>query len=139
MKPEPNWQPVGNLPLIASMIDGQLETAQEQYDSLLEARSNPHVLDDDTVNRVIRSYTEQLEFAPIYTKQLQKWRQETGLSSAQRSELQRLQAQVSQWKQVVTDILDLANELKEGTIKKVLSKSDFEVGLEALRKWSDDR
>ncbi|WP_158586325.1 hypothetical protein [Oceanobacillus profundus] len=46
---------------------------------------------------------------------------------------------MSEWKQAVTDILDLANELKEGTIEKMLSKSDFEVGLEALKKWSGDR
>ncbi|WP_449354639.1 hypothetical protein ACUL41_17145 [Virgibacillus natechei] len=121
------------------MIDGQLETAQEQYDSLSKAQSKPHVLDDNTVYRVIQSYTEQLEFAPVYEKQLEKWQQETGLSSMQRSELQRLQKQVSQWKQDVTDILDLANELKEGTIEKVLSKSDFELGLEVLKKCTDDK
>lgn len=33
------------------------------------------------------------------------------------------------WKRVVTDILDLANELKERTIEKVISKSDMEMGL----------
>ncbi|MBR3121687.1 hypothetical protein [Oceanobacillus profundus] len=49
----------------------------------LAARSKPHILDDATVNRVIRSYTEQLEFAPIYERQLVKWQQETDLSSAQ--------------------------------------------------------
>lgn len=116
MKPEPNWQPISNLPLIASMIDGQLETAQEQYDSLSKARTKPHVLDDKTMTHVIRTYTEQLEFAPVYERQLEKWQQETGLSLMQRGELQRLQKQVSKWNQVVTDILDLANELKEGTI-----------------------
>lgn len=139
VKPEPNWQPISNLPLIASMIDGQLETAQEQYYSLSEAQSKTHVLDDNTVNRVIRSYTEQLEFAPIYEKQLERWQRETDLSSTQQSELHRLKKQVSRWKQAVTDILDLANELKEGTIEKMLSKSDFEVGLEALKKWSNDK
>ncbi|WP_271396514.1 hypothetical protein [Salinicoccus roseus] len=72
MKSEPNWQPISNLPQISRMIDGQLETAQEQYDSLSEA-PKPHVLDDNTVNQVIRSYTEQLEFVPIYTKQIRKW------------------------------------------------------------------
>ncbi|MCM3399427.1 hypothetical protein [Oceanobacillus profundus] len=34
---------------------------------------------------------------------------------------------MSELKQAVTDILDLANELKEGTIEKMLSKSDFNV------------
>ncbi len=33
---------------------------------------------------------------------------------------------------VLTDILALANELKHGTIEKVLAKSDLEMGIEAL-------
>lgn len=40
-------------------------------------------------------------------------------------------------KQVVTNILDLADKLKEGTIERVMSKSDFELGLEALKKRND--
>ncbi|MFZ3579540.1 hypothetical protein [Virgibacillus sp. DJP39] len=117
MNPEPNWQPIGNLPLITSVIDGKLGTAQDQYDNLLEARTKTHVLNDDTVNRAIQSYVEQLDFAPIYEKQLQRWQRKTGLTLSQQNEIQQLQKQVSQWKQVVTDILDLADKLKEGPSK----------------------
>lgn len=52
------------------MNDRQLENAREQNSSLSETRSKPHVLDDNTVNRVIQSYTKQLKLAPIYEKQL---------------------------------------------------------------------
>ncbi|MEZ2659192.1 hypothetical protein [Aneurinibacillus aneurinilyticus] len=134
MKQEPNWQPIYNLPLITDMIDGQLVEAIDQHKNLLEAQSKPHVLDGYIVRRIIRVYTDQLEFVPIYQKQLEKWQEETHLTAEQQSEIKRLQKQVEQWKQVLTDILDLANKLKEGTIEKVMAKSDLELGIQSLKK-----
>lgn len=90
-KPEPSWQPIRNLPMIANMIDGQLGDAQEQYTNLLEARQKPYVLDDYTVNRDIQVYTEQIEFVPIYKKQLEKWQKEASLTAIQQSEIKQLQ------------------------------------------------
>ncbi|EJR60988.1 hypothetical protein P4G85_26785 [Bacillus cereus] len=133
--PEPNWQPISALSMIANMIDGQLEESQEQYTTLLETKQKPHVLDDYTVHRVIQVYTDQLEFLPIYIKQLEKWQTEVSLILTQQNEIQRLQEQVRQWKQVLTDILDLANKLKEETIEKVMSKSDLELGIQSLKNY----
>ncbi|EEM44364.1 hypothetical protein bthur0005_58970 [Bacillus thuringiensis serovar pakistani str. T13001] len=121
--------------MIANMIDGQLEESQEQYTTLLETKQKPHVLDDYTVHRVIQVYTDQLEFLPIYIKQLEKWQTEVSLILTQQNEIQRLQEQVRQWKQVLTDILDLANKLKEETIEKVMSKSDLELGIQSLKNY----
>lgn len=61
------------------------------------------------------------------------------LSSSQQKEIQRLHKQVRKWEQTVIAILSLANKLKEGTIEKVFSKDDFEVGLEVLKKWSNGK
>ena len=80
------------------------------------------MLDEYTVHRVIQVYTDQLEFLPIYIKQLEKWKTEVSLTLTQQNEIKRLQEQVTQWKQVLTDILNLANKLKEETIEKVMSK-----------------
>lgn len=44
-RPQPNWQPISNLPMIASLIDGQTEDAKGQLETLLETRHKPHVLD----------------------------------------------------------------------------------------------
>ncbi|HDR5353184.1 TPA: hypothetical protein QCS32_004941 [Bacillus thuringiensis] len=131
--PEPNWQPISALPLIADMIDGQLEEAKEQYTTLLETQQKPYALDEYTVHRVIQVYTDQLEFVPIYIKQLKKWKVEAGLTSTQQKEIKRLQEQVRQWQQVLINILDLANKLKEETIEKVISKSDLELGIQSLK------
>lgn len=133
--PEPNWQPISALSMIANMIDGQLEASQEQYITLLETQQKPHVLDDYTVHRVIQVYTDQLEFLPIYIMQLEKWQNEVSLTLTQQNEIKRLQEQVTQWKQVLTDILNLANKLKEETIEKVMSKSDLELGIQSLKNY----
>ncbi|WP_255258274.1 hypothetical protein [Bacillus toyonensis] len=84
----------------------------------METQHKPHVLDEYTVYRVIQVYNDQLEFVPIYIKQLEKWQIETGLTSNQQKEIKRLQKQVKHWKQLLTDILDLANKLKEEIIEK---------------------
>jgi hypothetical protein len=43
-----------------------------------------------------------------------------------------LTEQVGRCRTVIDSILSLAEQLKEGTIEKVLAKSDLEVGLEFL-------
>lgn len=133
--PEPNWQTISALSMIANMIDGQLEESQKQYITLLETQQKPHVLDDYTVHRVIQVYTDQLEFLPIYIMQLEKWQNEVSLTLTQQNEIKRLQEQVTQWKQVLTDILNLANKLKEETIEKVMSKSDLELGIQSPKNY----
>ena len=48
------------------------------------------------------------------------------------TEVQRLIGQMATLRQVITDILALADELKKGTIEQVLGKSDEELGLDFL-------
>jgi len=49
MADQPQWQPIERLALIASHIDGMLESATEQYETLQLAKPKPFVLDDYTV------------------------------------------------------------------------------------------
>ena len=44
-QPQPQWQPVSMLPTIVTHIDGMLEAAQEQYETLLPAKAKPHALE----------------------------------------------------------------------------------------------
>ena len=57
-----NWQPISQMPLVASMIDGALSDTAEHIQTLAKARTRPHVLDDATIDRVERVHGEQLEF-----------------------------------------------------------------------------
>ena len=136
--PAPHWQPITALPLIASLIDGELADGQEHHATLLAVRDRPYVLDDATVDRSIKLHAEQRDFLWVFAEQLARWRNEQ-LSSAQRRELDRLEGQLERLRAVLSDILALAEELKQGTIERVLAKSDRELGLEALLRMTNRR
>ncbi len=128
-KPKPRWQPIASLPLIAHVIDGQLEAAEEQHRLLRLAR--PGSLDNATVERVVRVFTEEAELLAVYSEQLDRWRSGS-LSGAQRLEVERLSGQLARNRGVDAAIFSLAEQLKATTIDAILAKSDLELGLEVL-------
>src|SRR5271156_488809 len=97
-----NWQPISQMPLVASMIDGALNDTADHIQTLTKARTRPHVLDDATIDRVERVHGEQLEFVDIYAEQLRRWRDEAR-SAAQRQELDRLEVQNCRLRQVTAE------------------------------------
>lgn len=132
-QPQPQWQPIGQLSLIAHHIDGMLETATEQYETLQLALPKPFVLDNYTVGRVIEVFTTQQNDLWLFDEQLRRWQSgQEKLAVEQHTELERLTAQMLKLREVITSVLHLAGELKEGTIEKQLAKSDIELGIEAL-------
>ena len=134
----PQWQPIEQLALLASHIDGMVESASEQYETLQLARPKPFVLDNYTVGRVIDVFITQQGDLWLFDEQLRRW--EAGnLTAGQRREVERLAGQMLQLHEVIAAILHLADELKEGTIEKQLAKSDVELGIETLLKgWPAD-
>jgi hypothetical protein len=126
---EPNWQPISMLATIASLIDEGLRDGREQYTTLLEARPKPHVLDDATIERTKRVNGESLEWCDAFDRQLARWRAQR-LTDSQRAEVERLQGVQQELRLVLTQILELADELGSGTIERQLAKSDLELGLE---------
>ena len=127
----PNWQPISFLPKLTEMIDGMLESAEDVYDSLQQAKHRPHVMDDYTIDRVREAHTTQLGDLWLYKEQLSRW-QRAELTPAQATEIKRLQGQIARLRGVLTACLTLSDELAEGTIDKVLGKSDVELALEFL-------
>jgi hypothetical protein len=71
--------------------------------------------DDDLSRaaRVQRVHGEQLEFVDIYAEQVRRWRAE-GPPATQRRELDRLEQQNRRLRQVTTEVLALAAELRKG-------------------------
>ena len=127
----PQWQPLSMLPTLGPHIDGMLEADQEQYATLLEAKPKPHVLDNATVERVIRVFTTQRDDLALFDEQLRRWGL-LHLTEAQRAEITRLKKQMARLRQVNTDMLTLAEELKKGTIETILDMDDAELGLRWL-------
>ena len=130
-KPTPEWQPLERLPLIAEMIDGYVTDAQEQEQTLREARQRPHVFDDALVDRIDRVYGDALEMTGLFEQQLRRWRN-SGLTVDQKQEVARLEGQVLCLRRGLTAILALAAEIRQGTIDRIMDKSDLELGLEVL-------
>jgi hypothetical protein len=89
------------------------------------------VLDDYTVGRVREVHTTQLNDLWLYEEQLVRW-QEAAPTPSQSEEIKRLQGQLDQLKSVLTACLSLTDALAEGTIEKVLDKSDLELAIEFL-------
>lgn len=130
---EAEWQPIGMLPVIGSMIDNWLGDVNIQYETLEQCRATPHVLDDHTVGRVVEVYSVQRDDVPLFEEQLRRWKA-LSLTGAEREEVERLSAQMLRVRDRIAAVLGLAGELKEGTIERILAKSDFELGLEFRRK-----
>jgi hypothetical protein len=126
-----NWQPISQMPLIASMIDTSLTDTREHLGTLTKAKDRPHVLDDDAIDRVEQVHTEQMDYAEIYAQQISRWRKEK-TSATQARELDRMDKQNQQLRALTADVLALAGELREGTIERILGMSDLELGLRYL-------
>src|SRR5450755_2616357 len=128
---EPNGQPISMLATIASLIDGGLADSRDHYAMLLKARPKPFVLDDATIADTKRVNGEGLEWCDVYDRQLQRWRSER-LTGAQQREVARAQGVSGELRVELTRILELADELAQGTIERQLAKSDLELALEHL-------
>jgi hypothetical protein len=129
--PAVQWNPISRLPEIAGAIDEMLTMAEEQYRTLLAVRERPYVLDDYTVGRVIEVFTAQADDLWLYEEQLRRW-QGSELTTTERQDVEEFGGQVVKLRAAITAILALAEELKGGTIERVLEKSDIELALEVL-------
>jgi hypothetical protein len=62
---EPTGQPISALSTIAMLTDDGLRDAQAHYETLLQARPKPYLLDDATIARVRRGNAEGLEYCDV--------------------------------------------------------------------------
>lgn len=129
--PQPNWQPISALARVAAVIDGQLAAVEDQHRMLVTAAGRPYSLDNATVERVARVFGETAEGLWLYDEQLRRWA-DRRLTETQRTEVERLGAQVDILRDVVGDVLSLAARLKGQTIEALLAKSDVELAVESL-------
>ena len=90
------------------------------------------------MNAVTKPHAEQRDFLWVFAEPLARWRHERP-TDAQRRELDRLEGQLERLRVVLSAILELAEELRQGTIERVLAKSDLELGIEALLRGTNGR
>jgi hypothetical protein len=119
-KQEPTWQPLAQLPLIAYAIDGMTDSAEEQLINLQQAETRPHVLDNATVDRLIRVYSEQKDDLWMYAEQLARWRKQSW-APAQLAEIERLDQRLIRLRTLIDDLLARAQQLRPHTIDAILA------------------
>jgi len=73
---------------------------------------------------VIRVHTETLGFLPYTRRQLDHW-DSARPSACERETIQRIRVETDETEQLVREVLALAQEIKAGTIDKVLATDDF--------------
>ncbi len=128
---KPNWQPLSMIPTIASIIDGEIEHFKDLYKMLCEAKGKPHVMDDITLDRAISSHRKYLEEAWVYDEQLTRWKKEK-LTGEQSREMERLTGQMVKYRKMCEDIIAVSEEVKKGSINRILEMSDEEVAIAVL-------
>ncbi len=126
---EPTWQPLSALGLIGNLIDAQVEDGRRQHQTLSQAR--PYLLDDATVERLLRTYSETETDLWLYDTQLDRWAHQAQTID-QRREVARLRVQMICLRDVVGQILAVGARLKTQTIETLLAKSDLDVAVEHL-------
>jgi hypothetical protein len=125
------WLPLYKLPLFSSLVDGILQDTKDMYPLLAQAKNKPYIMDDATIHRILKLYTERLEMLPTHTEQIVRWRTEK-LTPNQKVELDRLEKAAIQTQELVQNILDLANVMKSYTIDQILAKDEGELALDIL-------
>jgi hypothetical protein len=128
---QPNWQPLSQLPLIASLIDGGVAEAMAQRQILTDGRARPHLLDDATLDRVDQVYGEEQQWLGFCEEQLRRWQQGQP-APAEEQEIARLATEIDRLKPLVAEVLALSAEIRTGTIDRIMETSDLELGLKAL-------
>ena len=130
-KRERIWHPINMLPVFSELIDGMLDSVDEQLESIHLVLDKPHVLDDDTVNRIIKLYSEQLDDHWIFETQFARWK-EDGLPEIEEKEVDRLIQQLEKLKMRGEKILNLARSIEHNTIDKIIGMDDAELALAVL-------
>lgn len=123
---EHNFPPVTMLPILADAIAGALDASKEQLENLQKAKNKPYVLDDELINRIIASYSEQNESIVKEKMICQSWRQEK-LTREQYKTIYEIEANLVEMGKVNQQILFLAEHYKDHTIYKILNMDECEL------------
>lgn len=127
---EPAWQPVGMVAVMTEVVVEQLAFTRQQLAMLGQAR--PGMLDDHTVVETLRVYGERAEdYKMLFAEQGRRWQAEQA-PAAVRARVGFYVDAVGQHRQVLAEILALAEYLKGSTIEAIMVTPDAVLGLRHL-------
>ncbi len=114
------------LAIFTQMVDGMLHESVVQLNNLEQIKHKPHILDDETLQRIFKLYTDQLEDHWLFTEQFKKWLSEP-ISPQERQEVERLTQQCHKLERTNNNILELARSFEQATIDKIMEMKDGEL------------
>ena len=127
----PIFRDISWLPKIAHALDSMEKNNGNQIRALEKGVNEPHILDDRVINKTIQAYEEAFKHCGLFGEQLNMWLA-LDLDPDRREEVERL-IEVNQKVRAGNErILDLCEQIKQGTIDRIMETDDFELSFEAL-------
>jgi hypothetical protein len=120
---EQNWYPISKLGWFTGHIREGITVTRRQLELLQPARSQPYLLDDATVARIIGVHRDQAGDLDLFQNQADRWKASPDLTGTQRAALAVYEALIAQLRQVNAEVLAVADELSRGTIDTVLASA----------------
>ncbi len=129
MNKQANWHNISMLSICVALSEGELSAAKDQLQTLIACKNKPYVLDDHTINRVIKLCGSQKESVRTRLEQCSKWRQQNP-SDEQLKDITKMENNINQLETINYQLLELVNRcFKNYTIDAILKKSDTELAL----------
>lgn len=123
---EPNWQPIGMLPVLLDLVSSMVEGAREQEQLVQDAPR--YSLDAETLDGVERAYRDGAADNVVFAQQLARWQRDHGGAEG----LAKFAAAVAELAPAYTRVVELVAARRGDTIEALHAKSDLQVGMEAL-------
>jgi len=123
---QPNWQSESMIPVFVEISQGMLEAAEDQLTNLEQVKGRAHVLDENTVKRIIKLTSEQNENNLMFLEQCKRW-MSSDLNERQIKMVKEIEHNSRVLADVNPQILFLAKHFKNRTIDKILEKDDLEL------------
>ncbi len=137
MKRKANWYGLNMLPLYLTMSVEQLDTSKDQLQSLKACIGKAHMLDDNMINRIIKSHTEQNDSTWVFIEQCRRWREENP-NKKQLVDIKQIERNVEELVEMNKKVIVLATKLQKGTIDRVMKRSDVELVFDFLAKKTEE-
>jgi hypothetical protein len=129
---EPKWLPLDKIKTVRGYIDEELDNGRELLGTLLKAWTKPHVMDDALLDRVARVNKKKREDLWMYRGQMEHWLGDKRVSEADKKEIEGVGAQVKAIEEIYAKMLSLADELREGSINRIMEMDDMELAMRTL-------
>lgn len=132
----PQWHPAAKIPFFTELVDSMLESAEKQLYYLEKAKGKAHVLDEVTIQRVLKAQHEQNTHVALFKEQCQRWRREP-LSNEQCQAVSQLEAKIVALENTGRQIGFLADHYQHHTINKILAMDPEELAIAVLAQQID--